>query len=283
MLSAPSRRYALIAGLAGGLAGLFKFPLLVPAAAICVASAAPLLALGALVATTLAGLAISTIAFGAFWRGVFQAQAQTGLSSIHYTGGLWAQTAWNLIPLAVPAAISVWNYKKARDLRQFRVFVVGAVASLALLLSLFKRGSYLNVVVAVEPPLVVLAACGWTWLLESRPLASARWTLGVMLACVLLGVAEVASLLTSPTDAGVFRRPLAASGPAWKLTDGQVGRQVTLISRCPIGAAYSGQPYLAFAARRRMPGNQPDQFIIDHAHADARFLAAAAGDRSRCP
>ena len=55
----------------------------------------------------------------------------------------------------------------------------------------------------------------------------------------------------------------------------------------PAAAAHpappSQVPYLAFAADRRMPGNQPDQFIITQSSANARFLVAANRDVNRCP
>jgi hypothetical protein len=96
-------------------------------------------------------------------------------------------------------------------------------------------------------------------------------------------VCEVGSLLLSPRNPRLFARPLAASAPGWGLTDRQVRQQATRIGLCPSNVAYSGQPYLAFVARRRMPGNQPDQFIIEHAPADSRFLAQAERDQPRCP
>jgi hypothetical protein len=188
----------------------------------------------------------------------------------------------DLLPLAVPAAAAVSLRHEARNEAQRRAVVAGAAGSLVLLLSLLKRGSYLNVLVAAEPPLLVLAVCGWTWLLTRGP-AGRRWLLALCVAVAALGMVEVVSLLASPTKAALFGRPFAASAPAWVLTDGQVNAQVAQISRCRPRVAYSGQPYLAFATRRRMPGNQPDQFIIGHAAVDARFLDAATRDQPRCP
>ena len=52
---------------------------------------------------------------------------------------------------------------------------------------------------------------------------------------------------------------------------------------CPPDAAYSGPPYVAFEADRRMPGRQPDQFIVANARENARFLREAAADQPRCP
>jgi hypothetical protein len=160
-----------------------------------------------------------------------------------------------------------------------RVVIASAAASQLLVLTLFKQGSYLNVLVVVEPPLLVLAACGWAWLLERR-------SLGALAACglaLLLGIAQTVSLVTSPLDPSLFGRPRAASPPAWKLDDSGVDRAVAAAGACPVGTSYSGVPFVAFAARRTLPGDQPDQFIIHSAATNARFLAAANRDAARCP
>jgi hypothetical protein len=47
--------------------------------------------------------------------------------------------------------------------------------------------------------------------------------------------------------------------------------------------ASSGDPYIAFLSGRRMPGDQPDLFIIRYAPIDAAFARRAAADRRRCP
>jgi hypothetical protein len=264
----------------GAAAALFKVAFLVPAVAIAAAAAAPAIALAALVGATVLGFAAFAITFGAdFWRGAFEAQTQTGLSSIHYAGGLWAQAAWNLLPLLACAALAVRWRRRARSPTLFVAVLAAGVGSLVLLVSLFKRGSYLNVLVVVEPPLLILAACGITWLLE-RVRRGAYVLVG---AAAVLATAEVASLLASPQHPGLFGRPFAASAPGVPLSDPQVRREVVAINRCPAGYAYSGPPYLAFAARRRLPGNQPDQFIIARAGADSRFRKAAASDQRRCP
>jgi len=284
ILAAGGRRSSWLAGIAGALAGLFKIAFFLPALALAAAAAAPALALGALAGTALAGFAASGVAFGAgFWRQTFEAQSQTGLSTLHYAGGLWFQGAWNLAPLAIPAAFAVRERAKARHSPQFRVVVAAAVGSLGLLFSLFKRGSYLNVLVTVEPALLILAICGWTWLLERRRLLGRYRAIALSAVFAILGVTELASLLLSPQDASLFGRPLAASAPGWSLTGPEVSRQVALIEHCPLRLAYSGPPYLAFVAGRRMPGNQPDQFIIQNARSNLRFLAAASHDQRHCP
>jgi hypothetical protein len=160
--------------------------------------------------------------------------------------------------------------------------LAAAVGSLALAVTLLKRGSYLNALVPAEAPLTILAACGVTWLIERRAPRN-RGAIALAAAALVLGAVEVGSLLASPRDPSAFSRPGASSAPGWVLSDAQVGRQVATIERCPGGVPYSGPPYLAFAAHRRMPGEEPDQFIIARARADARFRAAAARDARRCP
>jgi hypothetical protein len=280
-LAARDKRSSWACGLLGAAAGVFKVAFLLPAIAIAAAAAAPPLALAALAGVTVLELGASLLGFGsAVWRNVFEAQTQTGLSSAHYAGGLWAQAVWNLLPLIVAAALAVRWRTRARSPQLLTAVVAGAVGTLVLLLTLFKRGSYLNVLVVVEPPLLILAACGITWLLERRGAPISR---AIVAAAALLVAVQVGSLLSSPRDPGAFARPGAASTSGWQLTDAQVDRQVALIDRCPVDLPFSGPPYLAFAADRRMPGNQPDQFIIDHARVERAFRSAAARDRPRCP
>jgi hypothetical protein len=282
ILAAGRRRSSWAAGLLGAVACAFKVAFALPAVAIAAAAASPVTALATLAGAVIVEAAAVTIAWGSsFWKEVVQAQSQTGLAGLHYAGGLVGQAAWNLLALLVGAALALRYRPRAAD-PQFRALVAGAAGSLLLLLSLFKQGSYLNVTVAVEPPLLMLAACGWTWTVESGPGVRSGAMLALVASAVLL-VAESGSLLASPRDPALFGRPRAATNPGWQLTGRGVDAVIAQAARCARGRAYSGQPYLAFAAHRRLPGNQPDQFIITHARADAAFLARAARDQPRCP
>jgi hypothetical protein len=277
-LAASRPRWSWLAGALGGTAVLFKLPFVLPALAIAAVAAsrrAALIALGAMLAL---GFGAATAGFGSgFWRGAVEAQGQTGLAPVADTARLWSQAAWNLLPFAVPVLMAV-QLRRPEDARLFRTVALAAAAGLALLLGLAKDGSYLNAIVVVEPLLVVLAACGFTWLLDER---SSR-VLAVAAAMAALGVAQVVSLLVSPDDPSVFARPGAATAPGWLLTGAEVEEDLAR-RRCPPGTASSQVPYLAFAADRRMPGNQPDQFIITQSSANARFLVAANRDVNRCP
>ena len=81
----------------------------------------------------------------------------------------------------------------------------------------------------------------------------------------------------------LYGRPFAAAAPGWVLGPDAVDRRVAAARVCPPGRAYSGPPYLAFLAHRRMPGDQPDQFILAHAGTYRAKRDAAGRDLPRCP
>ena len=110
--------------------------------------------------------AIASVAgFGiGVWREAVQAQLQVGRASLHDAGGYIAQGAWNELPLVVPAAAGVWlvwtRRERPLDMELMRALVAAALAGLLLVFTVFKLGSYINVLVVAEPPLLVLAAAG---------------------------------------------------------------------------------------------------------------------------
>jgi hypothetical protein len=260
------------------LAATCKLAFALPALAVALASVARRRAVAGL---ALAGAALIVAALAVFgtvvWREAVRAQLQVGSASLHYVAQLFAQAAWNELPLVAGAAAALLLAHRARDRELLRTLAAASGAGLVLGLTLLKRGSYLDLFVVAEPPLLALAACGALWAWES---ASARWLvalLGVLLA------AQSLSLLVAPGDPVIARRPLARSGLEYTLSPAAVTHAVAVARRCPPGIAYSGQPYLAFLADRRMPGDQPDLFIIQHAPLDARFAQRAAANQARCP
>ena len=270
---------AIAAGVLAALAVAFKLAFALPALAVLLAARRRGVALlaAALVGSALA-LAFLLAFGGPLLDGTLRAQRETGLASLHYVGGLWAQAGWNLLPLLACAALA-WPARRAvADAALLRALAALALGALLLLATLFKHGSYLTVVLAVEPPLLCLAAAGVTAAVRARSLA--RQALAAGTAALL--VAEVASLLVAPGDPRLFTRPLARSGPAWTLSSDDVGRAVAAARACPSDSVSSGPAYLAFAAGRRIAGDQPDQFIVENAPQLARFRDAAANDAPRC-
>jgi hypothetical protein len=277
---------AMLAGALAALAVAFKLAFVLPALAVLLATRSRGRALLAFAA---AGVVLATaflLAFGdPLLDGAVRAQRQTGAASLRYVGGLWAQAGWNLLPLLACAALA-WPARRAvADPALLRSLAAAALGALLLLLTLFKHGSYLTVVVVIEPSLLCLAAVGVMATLRAR--AGGRHArIGGRLAlagtAVALWALQVGSLLASPGDPRLFTRPFAASGPAWTMSPSAVDDELARIRHCSPGVATSGPPYLAFAADRRIAGDQPDQFIVEHAPALARFRALAEHDQPRC-
>jgi len=271
---------AVLAGVLAALAVAFKLAFVLPAAAVLLASGRRGRALMSFFAAGAVLAGAFLLAFGEpLLDGAVRAQRQTGTAALHYVGGLWAQAGWNLLPLLACAAL-VWPARRMlADAALLRTLAAAALGSLLLLLTLFKHGSYLTVVVAIEPPLLCLAAAGVTAAARTR--ATGRLLLAG--GAAVLAALQVGSLLAAPGDPRLFTRPLAASGPAWTLSPSGVDRAAAAIRACPPSDPTSGPPYLAFAAGRRIAGDQPDQFIVEHAAVLARFRAAVARDQPRCP
>jgi hypothetical protein len=263
------------------LAAAFKLAFLVPALAIAVFAPARRRAVAWLAAFLALFAAASTVAFGTdVWREAVEAQLQVGRASVHYAGGLIAQGIWSEFILVIGAitALVLARAEDVHDRALLRTLGAACAADLLLTLTVFKRGSYVDVLAVAEPPLLVLAACGATWgwfrWRRMRPLVAAL--------CLLLALESI-SILVSPANPWAAKRPGAASGLAWTAGPAAVDRTVNAARRCSPSAPYSGDPYYAFLADRRMPGDQPDLFMLEYARIDARFTRQAADDRARCP
>jgi hypothetical protein len=279
LLGSRSSRAAVIGGALGALAAACKLAYVLPAVGIAVAVRRRGYVAGLLVAGGLAA-AVALVAFGSpLVRGTVTAQAQTGFATFGDVAGLWAQAAWNLLPFAVPVVAAIALRSRAADPALLRALLGALAGALLVLVTLLKQGSYLNVLVVAEPPALTLAAFGAVALWEAR----ARAAVAVAAAGVLLGAVEIGSLLASPGDPVLYGRPLAKSAPGRVLASDAVDRRVAAARACPRGEAYSGPPYLAFLARRRMPDDQPDQFILLHASTFRHLRDAAGRDRPRCP
>lgn len=276
-------RRAAVGGVLLAVAAACKLAFAVPALAIVLAGAARRRAFvsACLAGTALAGASLAVFGTGV-WRQAVQAQLQVGHASLHYAGGLIAQGAWSEAALVIGAAGALLIARERPDTvgepALVRTLAAGAIAGLLLALTVLKRGSYINVLVVAEPPLLALAACGAAWWWQSRRL----WRPVVVAAAAFLMVQSI-SLLTAPGNPWAAKRPGAQSGLAWSAGPGAVDRAVSAGHRCPPHVAYSGDPYLAFLSSRRMPGDQPDPFMLQNARVDSRFAERAARDRPRCP
>jgi hypothetical protein len=267
--------------LALALAPAFKLAFAVPAVAIALSSPARRRAtVWLLVFAGLLAL-VSIIVFGTgVWREAVEAQWQVGRASLHYAVGLLAQGIWSELPLlgGAAAALVLARRGEIRDGDLMPTLTAAAGAGLLLGLTLFKRGSYLNVLVVAEPPLLALAACGavWSW-------AHWRGSRPVVAALGLLLILQSISLLVSPGNPWAAKRPGARSGLAWSAGPATVDAMVSAARHCSHRLSDSGDPYYAFLSGRRMPGAQPDLFMLGYARADSMFAARAARDEPRCP
>jgi hypothetical protein len=284
LLCARPRR-ARVGGVVLAVAVMCKLAFALPALAIALSTRQRREATLTLILAVTVFVIASVAAFGVgVWRDAVHAQSQVGRASLHYVGGLIAQGAWNELPLVLPAAAGVWlvwaHREQPLDMELMRTMVAATLAGLLLALTVFKRGSWINVLVVAEPPLVVLAAAGAVW---SARRSRAAWIAPALLGALL--AAQIVSLLVNPANPAFAKRPGAQSGLEWTAGPATVDRTVDRARRCPPALAYSGDPYYAFLSDRRMPGNQPGEelFTTEHAPVDAAFARRAAADQPRCP
>jgi hypothetical protein len=284
-LLAARTRLSGLAGLVGVLAASFKLAFLLPVAAIGLWAAARVRYFAAAI---VAGAVIAAGAMLAWGRPLIDnlivAQGETGFQP-GVLPGLFAQAAWNLGPLAALAALALVGRRRARDPALLRTLAALFIASLALVLTFVKDGSYLNLLAVIEPTGVPLAAAGLVWLLEDRePLRRGRRTVPLAAAAAtFLIAAQTAGLLIVPGDPVVFGNPFLDPPPGYVLSGEEVVETAERARACPPGVPYSGSPFLAFVADRPLPGGQADQFIVREAptHADVRERVIAA--QPRCP
>ncbi|MEA2220297.1 MAG: hypothetical protein QOJ35_2923 [Solirubrobacteraceae bacterium] len=269
------------AGVLAGIAVFAKLPFALPSALVIAAS--PWRGVAARWAAV--AIAVQAVAFTAlfgveFWRQIVVAQAQAG-HGLEFQIGAFVQAAWNLLPLAVFAVVALALRAQARDRALLRTVGAAAAGLLATTVTIVKPGTGLNVVVPSEPLLATLAVAGVVFALRTRWRAYAA---PAAAALGLLALAQSASLLLDPTDPRPFHRP-ASSSPGWKVgyTNAEVDALVAAAERCPPGAVYAGPPLVAFIARRRVPADEPDAFIVSHAAMHAAVLRRLVADGPRCP
>lgn len=283
-LLAARERTAVVAGVLAAAAVAVKLPLVLAALGLLAGAAArPRFAAGALVAgTVLAAVFAAAFGPGDLWENLVSAQAETGARALDDLAGAYAQLAWNLVPLLVWVPFALGAGAGAVADRRLLATAAGLFAGVALtLLTLTKNGTGLYVAASVEVAAIPLAAAGVVAVLRRgrrRPLLA----VAAAAAAALLLVQSV-SLLASPERPRAFVRPGASIGYAVGLTDAAAGRMAAQARACPPRTAYSGPSYVALAAGRRMPGDQPDTFIVETAETHRELLRRVRADVRRCP
>lgn len=266
------------AGIAAGVAPFVKLPFLLPAVAVLLFSADRTRAVRWAAVTALVQALAFTAVFGTgFWEQIVVAQAQAG-KPLNDAIGPWVQLAWNIGPLVLLAALALRWRSQARDPELLRVLAALAAALLLTLVSIAKPGTGLNVAVPAEALLVPLAVAGVLFAVRRRPALA----LVPALAALFL-LAQSASLLADPENPRPFHR-IGSSSPGWRVlrTDDQMRAEVERLRACPEGTVYAGPPLVAFIADRRIPADQPDDFILRaDVHEDVR--ARKRADGPGCP
>lgn len=231
------------------------------------------------------GAAAAFAVFGTgLWRDTVVAQLESGHIPLHSLAGEFGQIAWQLGGLVVAAALA-WRYRRdALDGRTLAIATAVAAATLITLVSVWKRGTSLNSLVAPEATLVPLAFAGITLALRQR--RRAMIALGV--AGVAFALVQALSLVAHPLIVGArpihpFLRPGSSHSYGVTMTSSEVDRAVADARRCPPGIPYSGTPEIAFIAHRPMPADQPDQYLIHLAPTLKTARAAIAAAPAGCP
>lgn len=272
------------AGVLAGVAVFTKVPFALPAALVVIASPARGQAARWAAGTLLSQAAAFTAVFGPhFWRDVVQAQYQAG-RGLDRQLGPWVQGAWNVLPLVALAAAAIWHRARAEDPPLLRTVAAAAVGMLATVATMLKPGTGLNVLVPSEPLLVTLGIPGALWAVRAAGTARAR-TLTATVAGLALALllAQSVSTLVDPADPRPFHRPFSAT-PGWKAlrTRAEMRALVAQARACPPGSVYPGPALVAFLAHRRVPGNQPDGFIVSRAALHAAVQKRVLADGPRC-
>lgn len=268
---------AIAGGVAAGTAIGVKWPFLAPGALLAGAAAARLRYLAAFLTTFGVGVALSFALFGGGLDDqLVGAQQEIGWHSLHTVAGLLAQAAWNLAPLVALAALALGLRARTQDPGQLWALTAVAAGALLLVGTVAKTGTAVNVTQLAEPPLVALGAAGLVWAARTRWLVPA-------LAAAALSVAQSSAFALDPSDPGIFVRPFSDPAYAWPATDDEVEAAVATARACPPGVAYSGEPYHALLAGRRMPGNEPDGFLLAYTEVGRERAQSVEADRPRCP
>ncbi len=283
-LLAARERTAVVAGVLAAAAVAIKLPLVLAGVGILAGAAArPRFAAGAVAAAAvLAAVFVAAFGAGELWENLVTAQADTGARALDDLAGAYGQLAWNLAPLLMWVPFAALARGGAGADRRLLATTAGLFAGVAAtLLTLAKNGTGLYVAASVEVAAVPLAAAGVVALLRRgrrRPLVAAA-----ALAAAALRHAPSHSARAPPARPRALGRPRPTSGSADRPTAEADARRDAPARACPPGTASSGPSFVAHAARRRMPGDQPDTFIVATAETHAELLRRVEADARRCP
>ena len=268
-------RWPLVAGVLAALAVALKLAFVLPAAVVLLAAAARGRALVAALATGLVLVAATLAGFGgAAWENLVTAQLESGRHGLGYIAELWVHAAWNEAALVLLALLAWRQRDRSADPALVRTLSALVVGAALLLLTLVKEGSFLQVVVVLEPAALALGAAGLVWVWREGAVVRV-----VAAALVFFTVAQSVSLLAAPDDAPLMTPPGSGLDAGWIAGKDAVAAGPAV--RCPPGTAHPGPPWIAFAAGRPMPGHQPDIFILlSPTH---RAKAEVAGRDEVCP
>lgn len=224
-----------------------------------------------------------TTVFGpSMWGDIVLSQQETGLRTVKVLAEVVSQAGWNLLGLLIAAGAAVLLREHARDRDLLRTSAALAIGLLLTLPTMIKNGTGINVAVPIEAALVVLAVPGLVWSFSAAP-RPRRLVQGVIALGLVLVLAQTVSLFAEPDDPRPFTRPDAFDSPGTGQQSEEVRAEVARARRCPAGVAYSGVPYMAFIAERRMPAGQPDGFLTTMSSRLEKVLADVNADQPRCP
>lgn len=283
-LLAARTRLAPVAAALGLAAASLKLAFLLPVAAIGAVAAARVRYFATAVVLGVAAAGASLAVWGQpIVDNLIVAQRETGFQ-IGILPGHVAQSAWNLAPLVLLAALAVLARDRARDPALLRTLAALAGGSLVLVVTFVKKGTYINLIALIEPVLVPLAAAGLVWLLagEVRPRRWRRLVPVAAWASVALVALQSLGVLIAPGNPLVFGNPFL-DAPGRVLSSDGVDLAIARARACPPGVPHSGEPFFAFVADRPLPAGQPDLFIVREAPVHAGLREEVSRARPRCP
>jgi hypothetical protein len=286
-LLATRQKTAAGAGILAALAVGVKLPYALPAVAIVALSAGRRrAALWACITLAIEAVAAYAAFGGGVWRDAVLAQSHSGWQNAHDLVRVWAQEGWNLLGLAVAAAVALRLRRRLRDPVLVRVSAGLAAAMLLTLLTNLKHGTALNIVAPIELSLLPLAVAGVVAAARTEGSGLRLRRVAIPAAALALVAAQSISLLASPQPTEPpFLYPTSQAG-TWQrgFDSAQIDTLVRRAAACPSGEPYGGGlSYIAFLAHRDMPDGQPDTYLT-HDSPTLKYVAAAIDSaKPTCP